>query len=130
MNKISLKELEKKAFRSVFQDGLWDIFIGFLFTQFAIAPLLSDQGFSDFWSSAALLPVYLIVLALVMIGKKNVVVPRLGFVQFNKTRKSKIKILILMTTIILLFGIIAAAFFVDLSHLNINWLFPATFYRH
>ena len=26
---INLKKLEQKAFRSVFQDGLWDIFIGF-----------------------------------------------------------------------------------------------------
>lgn len=127
MNNISLKELERKAFRSVFQDGLWDIFIGFLFTQFAIAPILSVRGFGDFWSSAALFPVYMIVLAFVMVLKKYVVAPRLGMVQFSQKRKSKFKKLIFMTNIILVIGIIAGAFFVDLSHLKIKWLFPATF---
>ena len=29
MKKMNLKELEKKAYRSVFQDGLWDVFVGF-----------------------------------------------------------------------------------------------------
>jgi hypothetical protein len=28
---INLKELERKAWRSVFQDGLWDIYLGLLF---------------------------------------------------------------------------------------------------
>lgn len=127
LENINLKDLERKAFRSTFQDGLWDIFIGFLFTQFAIAPFLSERGLGDFWSSAALFPVYMIVLAFVMVLKKYVVAPRLGMVQFSKKRKSKFKRLILMTNIILVIGIIAAAFFVDLSNLNIKSVFPATF---
>lgn len=125
--KINLKELERKAFRSVFQDGLWDIFIGFLLTQFAIAPLLSEHGLGDFWSSAVLLPIYMIVLTCVMLLKKYVVALKLGMVQFSKKRKSKLKKLILMTNMILFIGIIAGAFFVDLSSLNIKWLFPVTF---
>lgn len=124
---INLKELERKAFRSTFQDGLWDIFIGFLFTQFAIAPILSERGLGDFWSSAVLFPIYMIVLAVVMLLKKYVVTPRLGMVQFSNKRKSKFKKLILMTNIILVIGIIAGAFFVDLSNLNVKWLFPVTF---
>lgn len=124
---INLKELEQKTFRSTFQDGLWDIFIGFLFTQFAIAPFLSDRGLGDFWSSTVLFPIYMIVLAGVMLLKKYVIAPRLGMVQFSKKRKSKLRILILMMNIILVIGIIAALFFVDLSNLNIQWLFPATF---
>lgn len=124
---INLKELERRAFRSTFQDGLWDIFIGLLFTQFAIAPFLSEWGLGDFWSSAVLFPIYMIVLAAVMLLKKYVVAPRLGKVQFSKKRKSKLRISILMTNIILAIGIIAALFFVNLSNLNIQWLFPATF---
>ncbi|MCU0644705.1 MAG: hypothetical protein MUC94_10640 [bacterium] len=124
---MNLNELERKAFRSTFQDGLWDIFIGILFTQFAIAPLLSARGFGDFWSSAALFPIYMMALAGVIVLKKYAVAPRLGMVRFNKTRKSKFKKLILMTNIILVIGIIAGVLFVDLSHLNIKWLFPATF---
>jgi hypothetical protein len=124
---INLKELERNAFRSVFQDGLWDIFIGFLFTQFAIAPFLNERGLGDFWSSVVLFPIYMIVLAGVMLLKKYVVAPRLGLVQFSKKRKSKFKKLILMINVILVIGIVAAVFFVDLSNLQIKWLFPATF---
>jgi hypothetical protein len=124
---INLKELERKAFRSVFQDGLWDIFIGFLFTQFVIALFLSERGLGDFWSSAVLFPIYLIVLVGVILLKKYVVAPRLGLVQFSKERKSKFKRLILMTNVILVLGIIAAVFFIDLSNLQIKWLVPATF---
>ncbi len=124
---INLKELERKAFRSTFQDGLWDIFIGFLFTQFAIAPLLSERGLGDFWSSVVLFPIYMIVLIGIMVLKKYVVAPRLGMVQFSKKRKSKFKKLILMTNIILVIGIIAGVFFVDLSSLQIRWLAPVTF---
>ncbi len=127
INEISLQKLEKRAFRSTFQDGLWDIFIGILFTQFAVAPLLSERGLSDFWNSAIFFPIYMIALAGVMLMKKYVVTPRLGLVQFGKKRKSKFKKLILLTNIILVIGIIAGVFFIDLSNLNIKWLFPATF---
>jgi hypothetical protein len=48
-------------------------------------------------------------------------------VQFRKKRKSKLKKLILVTNIFLVIGIIAGVFFVDLSNLNILWVFPATF---
>jgi len=124
---IDLKKLEKKAYKSTFQDGLWDIFIGFLFTQFAIAPFLSERGLGDFWSSAVFFPIYMIILAGVMLLKKYVVAPRIGMVQFSKKRKSKLKKLILMTNIFLVIGIIAGVFFVDLSNLNIKWLFPVSF---
>lgn len=126
-NEMNLQELEKKAFRSTFQDGLWDIFIGFIFVQFVIAPFLSERGWGDFWSSAVFFPVYMTVIAGVTLLKKYVVAPRLGMVQFSKKRKSKFKRLILVTNIILVIGIIAGVFFVDLSNLNIKWLFPAIF---
>ena len=30
MNQINLKELERKAFRSTYQDGLWDMYFGLI----------------------------------------------------------------------------------------------------
>ena len=52
---ISLKEAERKVFKATFQDGMWDIFIGCIVLQFAIAPLLSSK-LGDFWSSVIFLP--------------------------------------------------------------------------
>ena len=37
---INLKELERRAWRSVFQDGLWDIYLGLLLMAMAILTLL------------------------------------------------------------------------------------------
>lgn len=122
-----LKALEKKAYQSTFQDGLWDIFIGFLFTQFAIAPILSTHGFGDFWSAMIFLPIYLMVLTGVKLLKKHVVAPRLGQANFSKKRNAKLRLLVLVTTIIGVLGIIAGVFFVELSKLNSQWLFPALF---
>ncbi|MGB3715920.1 MAG: hypothetical protein WA996_15950 [Candidatus Promineifilaceae bacterium] len=39
--KISLKEVEGNVFKSAFQEGLLDIFIGSVILMFAIAPFLS-----------------------------------------------------------------------------------------
>jgi len=49
---INLKELERKAWRSVFQDGLWDIFLGLLLLAMAIGALLSDIGVPEAWPMA------------------------------------------------------------------------------
>ena len=53
--KISLREAERKAFRSRYNDGLWDILLGCFFLMFVIAPYLS-ASLGDFWSSAVFLP--------------------------------------------------------------------------
>lgn len=52
---ISLKEAERKAFRSKYNDGLWDILLGCFFLMFAVAPYLSPT-LGDFWSSVAFVP--------------------------------------------------------------------------
>ena len=40
MNTIDLQDLERKAFRSNFQDGLWDIFLGLMLVQMCFGPIL------------------------------------------------------------------------------------------
>ena len=52
---LSLKEAERKAFRTKYDDGLWDILLGCFFSMFAIAPFLS-ASLGDFWSSAVFVP--------------------------------------------------------------------------
>lgn len=127
MKNMNLKELEKKAYRSVFQDGLWDVFIGFFMAQFVVAPLLSDIGFSDFWSSMIWTIVLLVILAMVMILKKYVVAPRLGTVRLNTKKKRRFGVVLGLINVFLLLGILVGAFYVRLAELNIDWLAPLTF---
>jgi hypothetical protein len=47
---ISLKELERKAFRSTFQDGLWDMYLGFLLLMMGMGLVLRAFNTSVIWT--------------------------------------------------------------------------------
>jgi len=90
LQEISLKEAERKVFSTAFQDGLWDIFIGCVALQFAIAPLLSSR-LGDFWSSAVFLPFWGLVMLSIWLIRKHVVIPRVGVVKFGAARKARLR---------------------------------------
>jgi hypothetical protein len=102
-NKISLKETERRVFKSAFQDGLVDISIGCVILMFAIAPFLSPY-LGDFWSSAVFLPFWAIVFPILWLIRKYVVRPRAGIVKYGPWRKSRI---IRFNVLMLFFGIFA-----------------------
>jgi len=88
---IDLKSLEKKAYRSVFNDGLWDLFIGMLILNLGTGPL-----FTFLFGSLGNLTVFIIMtiwniitLLIFILGKKYITIPRVGYVKFGPKRKSK-----------------------------------------
>jgi hypothetical protein len=87
---INLKELERKAWTSYFQDGLWDIFLGLLLLAMAISALLSDVGFSESWGMAILIGLQVLAMLVLWAGKKIITVPRMGRVKFGPKRKAKL----------------------------------------
>jgi hypothetical protein len=86
---ISLKEAEQKAFRTRYNDGLWDIFLGCSFLTFVIALYLGPI-LGDFWSSVALLPFWALVYLAIWLIRRYVVMPRIGTVTFGQARKAKL----------------------------------------
>lgn len=105
---INLKEMEKKAWKSCFQDGLWDIFLGLIIVGFGIAPLIEEiTGITYLISLIILLSLgYIIFYS----GKKYITVPRIGNVKFGPKRKlKKIKVVIILA-ISVIFGIAAIVF--------------------
>ena len=109
---ISLKDAERKAFQSTFEDGLWDVFIGCSFPlQLTIAPFLS-RSMGDLWSSAVFLPFWGAVYLVIWLVRKKVVAPRIGKVEFGPARKSKLKklsaALLIVNVIAFILGIVAA----------------------
>jgi hypothetical protein len=109
---ISLKEAERKAFRSTFADGLWDVLIGCWFPlQLAISPFFS-RALGDFWSSAVFLPFWGVVYLIIWLVRKKVVVPRVGMVKFGVARKTRLKrftlLMMVVNLIALILGLIAA----------------------
>jgi hypothetical protein len=96
--KLNLKELEKKAYKSTFQDGLWDIyfslliFTGALISVGGLIPL--PESFNYF---LILIPYWIVDILILFFGKRYITVPRLGFVKFGERRKRNVKYLLIFT---------------------------------
>ncbi|MGB3904872.1 MAG: hypothetical protein WBB22_08115, partial [Anaerolineae bacterium] len=95
---ISLKELERKAFRSTFQDGLWDIFLGLLLLNVGIGTIVGGMlGETEMsltslsWIMLMIVPLPFLVLIAFWAGKKFITTPRIGLVKFGPRRKAKMK---------------------------------------
>jgi hypothetical protein len=91
-SKLNLKELERKAFRSTYQDGLWDVYMGLVVVCMAFFIYRPATGYSPkniFLLLLAFVFSYLIFWA----GKKFITVPRMGQVTFGPHRKQKLRTL-------------------------------------
>jgi hypothetical protein len=88
---INLKELERKAWRSVFQDGLWDIYLGLLLLAMAINALLSDMGVPEGLSTPLYVVLVLLAMAVLWAGKRFITTPRMGRVKFGQRRQARLR---------------------------------------
>lgn len=111
---LNLKEIEKKAFRSTYQDGLWDIYAGCLVASMAILALIPESDELPWmWLGGYILAIaisYLVFWA----GKKYITLPRLGQVKFGEQRRRRkltlaiiLGIIVAIQVIIVLFSIAA-----------------------
>lgn len=86
---LDLKALERKAFRSFHQDGLWDIYLGGLMLALSLFFAIPESGEGERnYMVLALLGVA-IVFAVFQLGKKYVTVPRMGQVRFGPERQKR-----------------------------------------
>ena len=85
---IDLKGLENKAWKSAFQDGIWDIYFGWLFLGLAIAPFGDTFGLpGDIGSMIVIFCWNIFAVLFLILGKKKITIPRIGFVKFGAKRK-------------------------------------------
>ncbi len=99
MQDINLKKLERKAWRSYHQDGLWDVFLGLV---------LFSLGFSALTNSDMVhLVLSLVALGVFFVGKRFVTVPRMGLVEFSAERKIKTMKIAAVLTMTFLMGVVA-----------------------
>ncbi|HUV52511.1 MAG TPA: hypothetical protein VMW64_05490 [Dehalococcoidia bacterium] len=94
---IDLKQIERKAYTSYFQDGFWDIFMGLLMLGMGINIAFE----STIWYGVVLA----IAVLIVTVGRKLITEPRIGRVKFGPARKVKQWAIIVVLTISFLFGI-------------------------
>jgi hypothetical protein len=93
----SLKEIERRAYRSTFNDGIYDILFGMLFLILALVPVLESIGIPRWYGYLFLF----ILPPIPWLGKRYVTIPRLGAVEFGPKRKSRGRLLALILAAIL-----------------------------
>lgn len=79
---LDLKQLQRKAWMSYFEDGLWDISMGLWMLTVAVLLLTGNV-----WSTFMLLAAVLVM----SVGKKLITTPRIGRVKFGSRRGVKHK---------------------------------------
>ncbi len=100
---LDLKTIEKKAFRAVHQDGLWDIYIGGIVMSMSVLAYSTSSEAKTFLRFGLYLVGMGLSYLLFWAGKKYITVPRLGQVKFGPRRqKRRLTMMIVMVGIVLL----------------------------
>jgi hypothetical protein len=81
----SLSEIERKAYRSTFDDGLLEITVGLMALLLAWIPVFDSIGIPRVVGYLFLV----IPMAIPLVGKRVITNPRLGIVEFRSKRKSR-----------------------------------------
>ena len=109
-DQISLKNLEQSLYKSSIQVGIIEIQLGTVLLIFAIAPLLSAP-LGDFWASAVFLPFWILIILGGRAFRKQVLLPRIGMIEYGTYRKkrlSRLTMVILVINVLALFlGVVA-----------------------
>jgi hypothetical protein len=114
---LNLKELERKAFRSTYQDGLWDVYLGLVVIGMAVFLSRPEQGYGAL-NILLLLAWFTLVYGIFWAGKKFITLPRMGQVRFGPIRKQK------KVTLALLLGAVIAVQVVIILFSTARWLNP------
>jgi hypothetical protein len=85
---IDLKQIERNAFRSTYQDGLWDIYIGLVVIFMALYMFRPEAGYCV-WNNIIFLAGYGVISLIFWAGKKFITLPRMGQVKFGPIRKKR-----------------------------------------
>ena len=114
--KMDLKALEKKAWSSYFQDGLWEIVLGTMLSVSVLSCALEYAGVADMTRIAIYMPLMMVLPTLILTaGKKYITVPRLGVAKFGQRRQK---------SLLKLMAAIAATFSVNLLVWGISVSYP------
>jgi hypothetical protein len=114
---LNLKEIERKAFRSTYEDGLWDIYFGLIVICMSIFIYRPASGYSPINIILALLAMS-VAYSLFWAAKKYITVPRMGQVKFGDIRRKK------RTTMVMFLSFVVLVQVIMLGLTALGWLNP------
>jgi len=114
---LNLKEIERKAYRSTYQDGLWDIYYGLIVVGMSIFIYHPAEGYSAMNIILSLLIISL-AYGLFWAGKKYITLPRMGVVHFGDVRKRKKR------TLAIIMGFFVLILIVLVGLTTLGWMNP------
>jgi hypothetical protein len=103
---INLKEIERKAWRSMFQDGLWDIYLGLILFAMGMGALLERLSLGKVQQYAVYIGLLIFSMAVLWTGKRFITMPRMGRVKFGPQRKIRQNLVRFILFGSVLFGVI------------------------
>jgi hypothetical protein len=87
---LNLKEIERKAWKSVFQDGLYDLWLGGIILWLGAIYLMIKMDVSVADRTVLSVGVVLGSLVLLYLAKRFIIAPRSGWVEFGRGRKIRL----------------------------------------
>jgi len=112
-NQLDLKALEQKAWKSFFDDGLWDIYLGLLLALMGISGFIShNTSLNEDQATLVYLALMVTIMAAFWVGKRFIVAPRIGRVKFQAKKRRKISAVLFVSVIV---GLIAWWFAADMT---------------
>jgi len=86
------KALERKIWDRVFEDGLWDLYVGTLFLNAAFWITSGELGFTFGNTTVNSVVVLLLTLVAFKAAKKRITAPRVGYFELQRKRTSKYRL--------------------------------------
>jgi len=106
---LNLKELERRAFRRNYEDGLYEIYLGGMLISFSVFAFNIFPG--ETFESQVALTLYLCGMGLsalvFWLGKKYITLPRIGLVKFGQQRQKRGRDLLVALTVIVSIQVLA-----------------------
>ncbi len=100
-NILDLKQIERKAFRFIYQDGLMDILMGIIVIGIGFYAHLPESGYSA-TNWVWFVVTFAVANSIYWAGKKYITQPRMGQVRFGSMRRQKNKTLAIIMGILVL----------------------------
>ena len=105
MQTVNINDAEKQVFRlAVFEDGLWDIYLGLFFALMSLYPL-TREFLGAALNAILFLGILLLLVGLVWIARKSITPPRAGRAKLGIHTRQKIRTANLIT-----WGLVLATF--------------------